>query len=440
MSLDICEKALRIAEKLGADQAECYYFSEEETELKIKKGELKSFERKRDEGIAIRVILNKTLGFYYSTNLKDLEAIVSNAIKLAKVGTPDPYLVSFVSKKPYSHVEGIYDKTIEAIDFDELFSLIKDAINKDYDPRIVSVNLSLSLSRYEEAISNSLGVLANEKATLNELEISVAAKDSNNFSSSFDFATSRRLNDLGIKERLNTVCDLALKGLNKKKIASGEYPVIIDPFASLFILYMSLNQALNSDLVQRKRSFLSEYLNKEIATTKLTVVDDGLLEGAVGSSSFDGEGHPSIKNVLIDKGVLKSFMYDNYTAKKESRESTGNATREDFRNLPRISSRNLIVSPGSTSIDELLKEVNSGIYLRSTFDYPNVITGEFSGMINEGFYIEKGEMKHSLLQTGISISLKEFLKDIVELSKESMWVGNFKVPYILLSKAKIASR
>jgi len=440
MSEEICIKALRIAESLGAQQAECYYYKEKTTKAIIRKGEIKRYESVKDEGIAIRLIVNKSLGFYYTTNLRDLEKAVLEAYKLAKAGVPDPNFVSLAPKKPYHRVNKIYDKRIEEISQEEVSEFLDEVIKRDYDQRIKSINSELSLSLYEEAIANSLGIQASEKATLASFSIELSASEGNKYSGSFEASYSRFLKDLEISPLIDKAHSFAINGLNKKMINSGEYSIYLDPWASLYIIAIALDNALNADMVQRKRSFLSEDLNKQIANYNLTVVDDALMEGAVGSSSFDGEGVPSQRNVLIEKGILKNFMYDVYTANKENKESTGNAVRNGFRSLPSISSRNLVFDKGKRKSEDIMLEFKRGIYVRSTFDTPNVITGEFSGMINEGFYIENGEIKHALIQAGLAISLRDLFKNIVELSNDARWVYNNYIPYIYVEKAKIAGK
>lgn len=440
MSLDICLKTIKIAEKQGADQAECYFFYEDSLRADLRKGQLKKIVFNKDRGIAIRAVIGKKIGFYYSTDLSDIEKTVYNALKLAKAGTEDPYFVSLPEKKPYEIAHGIYDRDLEEISVENISNFFEPVLKGERDVRIKSVNAGLSISRYEYSIANSLGIEASEKATYCSFEVSISAEEEGKYSSSHDFISSKRIKDLNPSEIYKNACDLAIKGLNKKKVESRKLPVILDPLASLYMIGIALNGALNADNVQRKRSFLSEELGKEIGSENLNVLDDGLLEGAVGSSSFDGEGSPSKKKVLIEKGVLKSFLYDNYTAKKENRESTGNAVRASFRSLPSISVRNFIFLEGKVDLESMISELKHGIYLRSTFDTPNIITGEFSGMINEGFYIENGEMKFSLLQAGIGMTLKDLFSKITEVSKEYKWVENFRFPYILISEANIAGQ
>jgi len=440
MSMEICYKAIKSAEKLGAQQAEAFYFSEDSLKAVVKKGELKRFERSNDEGIAIRVIINKTLGFYYTTNLNLIDEAVENAIKLARAGTPDPNFVSLPTKKSYYSVEDIYDKDVESLDESVIADILKDILNRSYDPRVKSVNSEFNISKYNVCIVNNLGVEGEEKSTLSSLSVDISAMEGDKYSSSFDSVASRHLKNINSEQIISSVQDLAIKGLNKKKIVSGEYKVLLDPMASLYLVCIALNSALNADLIQRKRSFLTDELNKAIGSEKLTVIDDGLLKGGLGSSSFDGEGSPSQRNILIEKGILKNYLYDSYTALKEGKESTGNAVRNSFRSLPVISSRNMIILGGNKYSQDMLAEIEKGIYFRSTFDSPNVITGEFSGMINEGFYIEKGEIKHALLQAGLGVSLRNLFNNIIELSKDSRWIFNYNIPYILVEKLNIAGQ
>src|SRR5579875_914522 len=281
MSLDICLKAVRLAEKFGAMQAECFFYSEDSTRAAIRKKELKRFEKRNDSGIAIRVVLNKSLGFYYTTNLNNIEDAVERAIKLAKAAIPDPNFISFPSKKPYRKVEGIYDKSFENLNEESVSNIIKDALMRDFDSRIKSINADLEIAVYEESIANSLGVEGDEISTFASFSVEMAAAEGDKYSGSSDFTSSRVFKELNIKEAMDNAHNLTLKGLDKKRVPSGSYPVIIDPVASLYLICITLNSALNADLVQRKRSFLSESLNQKIANDNITVIDDGTFSGGL---------------------------------------------------------------------------------------------------------------------------------------------------------------
>ncbi len=441
--LDYCKKVVRLAEKEGAQQAECFASFFDLTLIKVKKSEIKTSKRVYDGGFAVRCVINNSIGFSYIVGFNKLDECVKNAVAQAKAGKPDPEFKSFTEKHKYTEISGTFDENIKYLDLENVIKNINSASRID-DARVKSVTSYFSASTFNVAIVNSLGVEGYDEGTYLTFHSEVTTKENNNYSSSFDAYASRKLKDFNPQEVVSSAYDFAIKGLNKQKIQSMMLPVLLDPIAVFFIIGASFSLGLNADAVQRKRSFLSNDLNNKISDDKLTVIDDGTLESGIGSFKFDAEGYPSMKNVLIENGILKSYIYDTYTANKENRKSTGNTIRGDmgeflnFRSTPRIGIRNMIIKEGNKKLYDILSEIKRGIYVRSTFDYPNVVTGEFSGMINEGFYIDNGEIKFALQQAGIGIKLKEALKNIIEISQESRQFINFRLPYIMIDKVNIA--
>jgi PmbA protein len=443
--LENCIKAVKIGEKLGCNQVECFTSITDSINISVKKGEIKIAKKIVDGGLGVRCVVNNAIGFSYLTNPNEIEKCVTKAFKQARSAPSDPEFKSFAEKGKYQHVYNIFDENIANLNVEEAIKFINEVLKQDFtlDKRIKSINLTFSSGRNIVAIANSLGVEGIDKGTFLYFYSSISAEENGKFSSSDEIYESRKIKDFQPIEVSKVAYEYAIKGLIKKKIPSAKVPVILDPFASFFIIGMSLRLGLNADAVQRKRSYLSNQIGNKIANEKITVIDDGLLEGGIGSFKFDAEGIPSARNIIIENGTLKNYFYDTYTANKEGKSSTGNAVRGEgsiwnFRSLPRIDSRNLIIKEGSKSYKDFISEIKKGVYIRSTYDYPNVVTGEFSGMINEGFLIEDGEIKHALLQAGIGLNLREAFQKIIELSKEIKWYGGIALPYILIEEVSIA--
>jgi PmbA protein len=443
--LENCIKAVKIGEKLGCNQVECFTSITDSINISVRKGEIKIAKKIVDGGLGVRCVVNNAIGFSYLTNPNEIEKCVTKAFKQARSTPSDPEFKSFAEKGKYQHVYNIFDENIANLDVEEAIRFINEVLKQDFtlDKRIKSINLTFGSGRNIVAIANSLGVEGVDKGTFLYFYSSISAEENGKFSGSDEIYVSRKIKDFQPVEVSKVAYEYAIKGLNKKKIPSAKVPVILDPFASFFIIGMSLRLGLNADAIQRKRSYLSNQIGNKIANEKITVIDDGLLEGGIGSFKFDAEGFPSSRNIIIENGTLKNYFYDTYTANKEGKSSTGNAVRGEgsiwnFRSLPRIDSRNLIIKEGSKSYKDFISEIKKGVYIRSTYDYPNVVTGEFSGMINEGFLIEDGEIKHALLQAGIGLNLRETFQKIIELSKEIKWYGGIALPYILIEEANIA--
>lgn len=165
--------------------------------------------------------------------------------------------------------------------------------------------------------------------------------------------------------------------LGAKKVKSQKVPVVFDPMmAASFI--GGIAGAVNGDAVYKKASFLASRLGQPIAPATVTIVDDGLMPRGLATSPFDGEGVPTRRSPIVDKGVLTTFLYDAFTARKAKTRSTGNASR-GYRSLPSIGTHNLYLEPGTRSPEQLIKDVSHGFYVTSMLGHgTNLVTGDYS--------------------------------------------------------------
>jgi Predicted Zn-dependent proteases and their inactivated homologs len=290
------------------------------------------------------------------------------------------------------------------------------------DKRIISLNANLTVEYIQVAIANTFGVENSDELTTSGIIVEASSREGDNFSGSFDFMYTRTLKEINAVELAKEVCKRAIYNLNKSKVSSMNTTVILDPICVSSVVGESIAAGLNAENVQKKRSFLSEDIGSQVFSEKLNIIDDGTIADGIGSLNFDAEGYPSRRNVLIDKGKIISLMHNSYTAKKENKESTGNAIRGstfwDYSSLPSISPRNLIVEKGNKKIEDMISDLKKGILIRYTGDSPNIVTGDFTGIINEGYYVENGEIKFSIVEATFSGKIKSMLKNIVELSSD----------------------
>ncbi len=175
---------------------------------------------------------------------------------------------------------------------------------------------------------------------------------------------------------------------------------------------------------------------------KLTLVDDGTLDGKFGSAAYDDEGVPHRRNVVIGAGVLNGFLYDLKTAAQSGVESTGNGSRGLF-NQPNPAPTNLIIAPGETPLADMLAGIDEGLLVQDVLGLGqgNVLSGAFSNPIALGFKIEKGEIVGRVKDVSIAGNVYEVLQTIAAVSRESEWIySNFNAPYILLEEMNVAGK
>ena len=293
----------------------------------------------------------------------------------------------------------------------------------------------------EVALRNSNGLSMNQEMTSFDVFSETVARDGDMMFSGLDYASSRRLEKSSLETVGRSAREHAVRGLVQKKIETGDLPVVMDPLASGYVLAQAVGGGANAESVQRKRSYLSGKLGEKSGAEGFSVLDDPTVEWAVGSTSFDGEGTPSLKKSVIESGVLKSYLYDSYTAGKDSIESTGNSSRGDavwsYRSPPSISFSNLVVAKGDATTEEMIRDTGRGVYLRLTFDNPNLATGEFSGLMMESYLIEHGELGDTIRQATVGIGLVDMFSRIDMVGKESRSAFGVDTPAIRISSAKV---
>jgi PmbA protein len=215
--------------------------------------------------------------------------------------------------------------------------------------------------------------------------------------------------------------------------------LILAPQAMEGLLGGGLVPAVNAREVQDGKSYLVNSMGSTIGPSFLDIVDDALVESGLGSRSFDGEGSPSKRTTIVDSGILTSYLHDSYSSNRAQVENTSNASRSSYQRLPVISQSNIIVNPGHGSCDDLMKEINEGVLCRFTMDRPNMVTGELSAMIMEGYYIRRGEIQHALKNTLFGTTMQSLLKNISTVGSDVEHRGSVITPSVVVDSVKITS-
>jgi PmbA protein len=321
---------------------------------------------------------------------------------------------------------------------DLLLSLVDEA---SADDKVTSVNAGLTVSTCEVALANSNGLSATQRMTSFDVFAEAVARSGDIMFSGMDYASSRKLHPDSPLAVGASAREHAVRGLKHQKTQTGDYPVILDPLAAGYILSAAIGSGANAESVQRRRSYLAGRLGTVVGSKELSVYDDPTLEWAIGSTSFDGEGVAPRNKAVIEEGTLKTYLYDSYTAGKDSVESTGNSSRGgaiwSYRHPPGISSANLVVRKGSASLDEMIEDCGRGVYLRVTFDSPNLATGEFSCLMMESYAIENGEIGPAIRQSTMGIGLLEMFSRIDLVGSSPRHAFGVETPALRISSARI---
>ncbi|MFW9926256.1 MAG: TldD/PmbA family protein [Candidatus Thorarchaeota archaeon] len=443
--LEIAERAVKMAEKLGAEQAEAYVGQSNSFVIDVENSAIKGAEEQHDAGIGIRIIMDKKIGFAYVTTLyeDDVKEAVSKSFDLAKASIPDPEFVSLPSTEhAYPEVRGLYDKKIQELSSDDAADYmirVVDASKQVLEGRDYAIDGGIQTSSSVSAIVNSLGVAKSSKRTSITLYSLPIVKEGDDQTTSYDYQISRKLSDIDPEYIGENAARLTLNSLGPKTIEGGEMPVVFAPIGAGTIIGRGFAGAVSAEEVQMGRSYISDAFGDKIASDIVSITDDALLHSGIGSRPFDDEGYPSQRTSIIDSGVLKSLLHNSYTANKDDVPNTGNASRPSYSGLPSISTSNFILAPGKGSLDDLISEIDRGVLCNRTGDRPNMTTGDLSAMLLEGFYIESGEIKHPLKNTLVGINMRDLLQRITQVGADTKITFSMITPSFVIDTAAVTS-
>jgi len=445
--LNLTEDAVKFAQKKGADEAEAFTYLGLTTNVVIERGQIARSSRIIDRGIGIRAIVNKTVGFSYTNRLESREAIeetVEMALSAAKASKPDTDWHSLAPKKSLRSIEGTYDPNIAELrdeDLVKIASMMLDAAEKT-DKRAFSVEGGAGASYLVRAVANSNGIACFDHGTIIECSLATIGKEGAEVTPiCFEFNAERMYN-IDPEWVGKEAARLAVSALKAQKIETKNTNVIFTQFAFQELLYFTLINAIKADYVQRNQSAFKGKIGEEVASEIVTIYDDGLLNGGLRTWKFDGEGVPQQKTPIIEKGVLRNFIYDNYTAKKEGKESTGNATRAGYLSTPSIEATNFHFMPENKTPEELISETEDGLivyYLQGAHS-SNPASGEFSVVATPAWKIKNGEIVYPTKGVMLAGNVFQLLKNISALANNERKVGQLVAPWILVENIKVIGK
>lgn len=440
--LEACRFAVNNAIKKDATSVEAYGVASIETETSIERNDVKLGKFHQSSGIGIRIIKNKALGFSSINTLdyNEISKAVDAAIQIASKGSPDKYNI-LPNLIPSDQVLGIFDSKANDFHAEESVSntvmMLKTA--REYDKRVTVDSGSFNNAVTTNAVVNSNGVECMENISFFAWYIMGMAIEGREVSSfDFQFGGSHHVKDVKVEETAKRFAENVVNSLGSKKCESFKGTLVLSPHAVVELITPTILSSINSNNIQKGRSKFIGKLDSEIACKELSIIDDATWSEGMAAASFDREGVPHKKIKIIDKGVLKSYLYNTYTANHDNVESTGHADGDE-ESSPRIGSTNIIIKKGAPTIENILNEVTKGILVTRFSGNVNSVSGDFSGVVKGGHLIVKGEMIHPLKETLIAGNIFELLMDISGISKEREKIFNFLAPYIKAEGVSVTS-
>lgn len=419
--LAIGDRVVEKARKGGADVAECILRSGAELSVRVRLGKPELVEEASTRSAGLRIIKGGRVASTTTSDLSDagLERFVGDALELSDLcqrdefaGPADPAELCNPSAAPELD---LYDPAGGGIDAKTALELAgrgeKAAL--DADPRITnSDGGNFARVAGGSALVLSSGFRAAYKGSYQSLSVVPLAEDEGGKKRRGHHWTARRhLAELDSPESVGAeAARRTLRKLGARTVPTCEVPVIFDPDAARGILGM-LAGCIMGSAIWRKSSYLVGREGTRVASELVTVVDDPLIARAPGSRPYDGEGLASRQNVVVEDGILRTYLCDSYSARKLGRKSTGSASRGGAAGVS-PSTSNFIFRPGKDSPEDILKGTKSGLYVVDMMGFGfNAVTGDFSRGAS-GFWIENGELSYPVSEVTISLNVDDLWKTI----------------------------
>ena len=353
------------------------------------------------------------------SSARNAEKAVNNLIKIAKI-TPPSELYAPLPEGPFNYDPKLLKDSGISLHSERLIGHVEEAIKSALEEGAKKTAGTLDATKEKIILATSGNVHATQER--GSLEISVRAFTSEVSSGHF-VSISGDEENFDPSEAGRTAGKIAVAALNPQSGKPGKFTALLGPlvFADLISQVGIVSSAFLVDIGQ---SFLTDKIDSQIACEKLNLIDDPTIAGSYGVRAFDDEGVPTRRNVIIERGVLKRYLHNSTTAKKHGVETTGNA------GLISPHPWNLIVEPGEKSFEEILAEIDRGIYVTNDWylRYQNYMTGDFSTIPRDGmFLIRNGALSSSIRELRISDNMLRILKNIQEISRTRTWIKWWEV-------------
>jgi PmbA protein len=441
------EAAVGFALKAGAKEADALVESGKQFRVDVLNGRIENLKQAQARGLGLRVFVDQRTALVYTSDLREgaLKDLAGRAVELAKKAEADEHAglpgvpPSISASDEALH---IHDPAVVAMSPETKIEWAKrmEKTVLGFDPRIKRCDgCSMQSGVGETVYASSAGKSLTYRNTSIGGFINPLADDGDKQQSGGYGEVQTHFDRLGTPESIGQEAGRrAVEKVGARSVPTQKVPVIMHPdIAANWI--QNLFGAFSGEQVFKKVSYLTEKLGQPVASSMVTLIDDGVLAHGVGSSPFDGEGLPTQENVLIQDGVLKKFVYNAYWAKKAGAKSTGNATR-GYQGTPGIGNRNLYLKAGTSTPEEIFASVDRGFYLVDTgaFGY-NQTTGAYSYQA-AGFWIEGGKRAFPVQEITVASTTLEMLKNIVMVGNDLKFNGNVNSPTIKVAEMTVSGR
>lgn len=444
--MELAAQVVERARRGGADVAEAIARSGSELSTKVRLGEPELVEEAVHKGLGMRIIKKQRVALTSTSDLtpRGIDRFVADALELVDISQEDAFAgpadPELIAKGPFPALD-LYDPAGGEINAAQAIELARrgEQAARDADPRITnSDGATFSRTASAFALVLSGGFRGGYAGSYASLVVSPVADDEGGKKRrGFHFSARRHLADLDEPEAVGReAARRTLRKLGARKVATCEAPVVFDPDAARSILGL-LGSCIMGSSIWRKSSYLVGREGTRVASDLITVVDDPLIARAPGSRPFDGEGLLARRNVVVEQGILKTYLCDSYSGRKLGRPSTGSASRGGGGGVG-PSTSNFILQPTSTPAEEIVRSTPRGLYVTEMMGFGfNAVTGDFSRGAS-GFWIEDGKLAYPVSEVTISLNIDELWQRIDAVGNDLDLRTSTASPTIRVSSMTIA--
>jgi PmbA protein len=440
---ELAEHLLKRARAGGADAADILVAEGTEFSVTVRKGEIETLEEAGSKALGIRVFIGKRSATSYTSDFSSsaLEALVADTVSMARVtgedaaaGLPD----ELVPPEPADL--GLFDPTPAALPTEQRIESARraEAAALAASPEITnSQGGSYGSGESHVVLANTLGFLGSYRSSSVSLSVVPVAERDGQMERDYWYTAGRGLGDLITPEEVGRVAaQRTLRRLGARKVATCEVPVVFDPETAAELLG-HLFRAVSGYSVFRNATFLKDRVGETVASPLLTIIDEGRRPRGLGSRPFDGEGLPTRRNVPLERGVLRHYLCDSYSARRIGARPTGNA-RRGVTGPPTVGAANLYFEPGDRAPETIVGEVARGLYVTDLIGFGvDLVSGDFSQGA-AGLWIENGRFAHPVHEVTIAGNLKEMIRDVDAVGSDLEFRGSVASPTLRVRRMTVS--
>ena len=443
---DLAQGVVKRALAAGATDAECTIAEGDEFSANVRMREVESLKEAGSRGAGLRILIGRKTGSSYTSDLSadGIELLLKSAIELADVTTEDPH-AGLPDPDELGSIAGdlrLYSPDVEKLETPLRIETARraEAAALEADPRIFnSEGASFDSHVGHHIFANSRGFAGEYRTSHCSVSVAPVARDGESMERDYWYTLARGFDGLEPPEQVGRIAaQRALRRLNPVKVETQRVPVVFEPGAARTLLE-NLFEAVHGMSIYRHESFLAGKLGEKVASESVSVVDDGTIPGLFGASPFDDEGVPSRRTVVIERGVLKSYLLNTYAARKLGMKTTGNASRGLTGNAG-IGHGNFFVEAGVQSPERILAGVSNGFYVTELMGFGvNVVTGDYSRGA-AGLWIRGGELAFAVSEVTIAGNLKDMLLGLEAVGTDLEFRGSMAAPTLKIGEMTVGGK